>query len=81
MDRLRRGGRVACYIANYCLIIKSQVFVLIFKYFHFEMKANFLYVLYQSFDKLKLIEYFDNYLKQSNISSIQERYLMCDLVV
>ena len=45
------------------------------------MKANFLYVLYQSFDKLKLIEYFDNYLKQSNISSIQERYLMCDLVV
>ena len=79
MDRLKRGGRVACHIANYCLIIKSQVFVLIFKYFYFEMKANFLYVLYQSF--YKLIEYFDNSLKQSNISSIQERYLMCDLVV
>ena len=70
--------------------MKSQIFVLTFESIFIDIfcpnhlpifKPILAGVLYQPLDKPRFIEYFNNSLKESNISNIQECYLMSDLNV
>ena len=86
MDHTRRRVEVACYIKKSSSYSRKSSFSpntesIFINIFLPKLKPILVGVLYQPLNKPRFVDSLDNSLKESNISNIEERYLMDDFKV